>query len=147
MIDQMVSDPGTTQEQLAEQFGLSKGWVWQIVNSQVFKDRLRERANGLIDPMLLRSINEKVEALVGRSLEIMMLKLDDDPKNIPDQLVIRALELSTKAMGLGQVEGHSSPLVNVSLHLEQLGDNLTSLLRRRKQVIEQELISEESKEG
>jgi hypothetical protein len=99
----------------------------------VFRDRLNERLGDLIDPMLKRTVNERIEALVVRTLEIMFLKLDEpDVKKIPDQLVLRALEISTRALGMGRPESEG-PLVNVNVHLEDLGDRLTSLLRKKKQ--------------
>lgn len=143
MIDQLVAEPRTTSKQLSEQFGFTLNWTHQIMLSNCFKERLRERSMESIDPMLLRTVNERVEAVLVVGLELLLVKLDNPPEKVSDNLVLRAIELSTRALGMGNTSHEpQGPLVNVNLHLEDLSDRLTGLLRRKKIAMEKEIAGE-----
>jgi hypothetical protein len=133
MVNLLIANPYLTREQIAEHFGCSAGWVSQIIASNAFQARLAERRAELTDPVLLASVEARFKGLVLRSLEIIFDKLDRPVEQIPDQLVLRALELSLRALDYGR--GEPQPPVapaNVQLHLESLSDNLTRLLQRKK---------------
>ena len=69
---------------------------------------------------------------VLRSLEILQEKLDRPAAQIPDNLALRSLELSSRALGYGTRLEQAAVQVSVENHLEILGDNLVKLLQRKR---------------
>lgn len=133
MIDLILGNPGVSQNSLAAHFGYTASWVSQIISSDAFQSRLAERTKEMVDPVLLQSVEARFKALVMRSQEILMEKLNRPTEEIPDNLAIRALELSARAAGYGaRAEAPPGPAVNINLHLESMGENLTKLLRKKK---------------
>lgn len=133
MIDAIIANPIISQNQLAAMFDYTPGWVSQILSSDSFQAALLERTAEVVDPTLRATVQERFKALVTRSMAILMEKLDRPTSSIPDQLAIRSLELGTRALGYG-ARDVSPPVTPVSmhLHLENLGEGLTTLLRRKK---------------
>jgi hypothetical protein len=98
MIDLILQRPGITQNEVALYLGYSVGWTSSIMNSDAFQARLAERKTELVDPVIVKTIEERMETLAHQSLEIVQKKLQATEN--PD-LAIKALELSTKALGMG----------------------------------------------
>ncbi len=105
MIDLVITQPGITQNKIAEVFGYTAPWVSRIFNSDAFLARLAERKKDLVDPTILMSLDEKLNTLANQSAEILMDKLAT-VKN-PDT-ALKVLELTTKAMGYGARERNLS---------------------------------------
>jgi hypothetical protein len=105
-------------------------WIAQILGSDVIRTRLAERASELIDPVLRASVEQHFNEVVFRTLAILReARPARAAAEIPDNLVIRALEVSTRALGSKE----QTPVqVNVVNHLEVLGENLVKLLQRKK---------------
>ena len=133
MIDLVLANPGISQGEIARLVGYSEGWISQIFNSDVFQTRLASRREALIDPSIRKQIDEGFDGLIQRSLSILKEKLDLPSNLVSDQLAVRTLEIAARARGYGaKIEEPRSTNVNVEVHLEQIGDGLTNLLRRRK---------------
>lgn len=132
MVDLIISNPAISQNELAAHFGYTPGWVSQIISSDAFQARLAERSEQLIDPMIRLSVKQRFESLVLRSMELLQQKLDKPAHQVPDNLVLRTLEVASRAAGYGAKVEVTKTEVNVDVHLEALGNNLTQLLRRRK---------------
>jgi transcriptional regulator with XRE-family HTH domain len=138
MINLIICHRGITQNQIAQHFGYSASWVSQVMSSDAFQARLAERAAEIEDPTIRATVEEGLKGLIARSVEIIKEKLKAEPANIPDNLAIRTLELSTRALGMGA----KAPTVvinntQVENHLEVLGGRLTNLLtRKRVEVLE-----------
>lgn len=98
MIDLLIANPAISQNALAAHFGYTVPWVSRVLNSDAFLARLAERKKDLVDPSVLMTMEEKLKALADKSLEVVMDKLCAVPN--PDT-ALRALELSTKALGYG----------------------------------------------
>lgn len=139
MIDAIISQPTISQNELAHVFGYTPGWVSQIIASDAFQSRLAERTSELVDPTIRATVEDRFKALVLRSLDILRDKLDRPSSSIPDNLAIRSLELGTRALGYGAKDlAPAVPQVSMHLHLEALGDGLTTLLRRKREAIDME---------
>lgn len=134
MINLLLSNRGISQNALAAHFGYSPSWISQVMSSDAFQSRLAERAAEIEDPVLRASIEDGLKGILARSMELLKEKLDKpDP---PDNLVLRSIELSSKALGYGAKE--TTVVVNhneVTNHLEVLGGRLTDLLRNKKSEI------------
>jgi hypothetical protein len=98
MIDLILGNPAIKQNAIAAHFSVSVGWVSRVINSDAFRARLAERKGDLIDPLIIHNMEEKLLGLMDQSLEIVAEKLESSKS--PD-LAIKALELSSKALGYG----------------------------------------------
>lgn len=148
MVDLIIAEPTISQNSLAAHFGYTAGWVSQVIASDAFQSRLAERTSELVDPTIRATVEERFKALVLRSLDILREKLDKPSASIPDQLVVRSLELSSRAMGYGARENPpAAPAVNMHVHLESLGEGLTQLLRRKKSEVFDQENSDDAKEA
>lgn len=133
MINLILANPAISQNQLAAHFGYTASWISQVIASDAFQQKLKERAAELIDPSILESIDNQFKGLVSRSLDILREKLNRPTNDIPDQLALRTLELSSRALGYGaRAETLQRTEVNVEVHLEEMGSNLVKLLQRKK---------------
>jgi transcriptional regulator with XRE-family HTH domain len=130
MINLLIANRGITQNEIARHFGYSASWVSQIMSSDAFQARLMERAAEIEDPTLRATVEEGLKGILARSMELLKKKLNDD--SAPDNLVLRSLELSSRALGYGAREQTVAVQVNVENHLEHLGGRLTELLRSKK---------------
>jgi len=131
MVDLIIADPGISQNELAARFGYSASWVSTIMCSDAFQAKLAERRGEIVDPQLRSNFELQLKGLMSRSMEILAAKLEAPPEYIPDQLALRTLELSTKALGYGARE-QATVQVNVTNHLDSLGGNLVNLLRQKR---------------
>lgn len=125
MIDLIVQNPAISQNELAAIFGYTPCWVSLVMSSDAWKERLAARKAELVDPTIVASLNERFEAMVRRSLDVLNEKLAQPAAAIPDNLALRAAELGAKALGLG---GNApTPPVPVG-RLEQLAERLVGFL-------------------
>jgi hypothetical protein len=132
LIDLIIAHPEYKQYQLAAAFGYTAAWVCQILASDSFQSAFAKRKDELVDPVLAASIEEQFGAMVRRSHEILMEKLNRPANAIPDNLALRTYELGMKGAGYGAKTPEPRVQVNVVSHLETLGTNLESLLRRKR---------------
>lgn len=143
IIDFILANPGVDQNVIAREFDYSIGWVSQMIASDAFQVRLAERAGDLVDPILRRDRDNMFKSLIDRSYEILAEKLRAPANTIPDQLVLRTMELASRAVGYGAREAAvviNTQTNSVNLHLEQMGEGLKNLLRRKRaEVLEGEV--------
>lgn len=105
MIDEMITNPSVSQNTLAALFGYTPGWVSQVMSSDAFANRLEQRKDELVDPQIRLTLNEKMKAMVSRSLDILQKRLEND--NVDPEIAFRAAELGAKSLGLGAKAGPS----------------------------------------
>lgn len=122
MVDAIIQDPAISQNQLADIFGYTAGWVSQVIASDAFQAHLAQRKDELIDPTLRLTIEERFKALVQRSLEVLQEKLAKPTHMIPDQLALQAASLGARSLGLGRADNNAPP--------PQGGDRLQILASR-----------------
>ncbi len=132
MINLIIAHRGISQNALAAHFGYSASWVSQVMSSDAFQARLMERAAELEDPTIKASIEDGLKGMAARSMEILKEKLANPANIVPDNLALRTLELTTRALGYGARESTVNVQVNMEAHLEKLSENLTGLLSRKK---------------
>lgn len=100
MIDLIIQDPTVTSQELAQLFGYSPAWVSRILASDSFQARLASRKSALMDPLIARSLNDRLRAVAIRSMDVIEQKLAAEPSAA---YAMEALELATQ--GLGVVSG------------------------------------------
>ena len=129
MIDILVENPWVHQNQLAAHFGYSPAWISTVMATDLFKAKLAERREQLIDPELRASLKERFEAVVTKSLRVLQEKLE--APTVPDNLVLRAVELGAKALGLGGNAPPPAPTYAPD-HLNNLAGRLLALQARTR---------------
>jgi len=138
MIDYLIANPSTSQGQLALRYGYTQGWVSNIMASDAWQAALAARRQELVDPTLAATLEERFRGMTLQSLERLQEKLS--APQVSDNVVLRALELGAKALGVG---GNAAPKeVPVADRLERLAARLIDLQSgvRQGQVYQAELI-------
>ena len=125
MIDQILANPAISQNELAATFGYTPAWVSLVMSSDAFRERLAERRGEVVDPALTASVEERFRAMTVRSLEVLQEKLSQPATAIPDNLVLKAVELGAKGLGVGGNAPAPAPLPED--RLERLAGRLLSL--------------------
>lgn len=126
MIDMIIEQPAVSQNSLAAVFGYTPSWVSQVMSSDAFRARLEARKDELVDPQLRLTLNEKFNALVTRSLDIIQSKMVHD--SCDPEIAFRAMELGAKALGLG---GNRTQVINIPSpdRLDRLAERLKGLMQ------------------
>jgi len=122
MIDFIIANPGISQGALAARYGYSQSWICNIMASDAWQSAMAARREEIIDPALRLTVDERFRGLTVRSLERLMEKLD--APQVSDQVVLRAVELGAKAMGVG---GNAPPVAPPQDHLARLAERLIEL--------------------
>lgn len=134
MIDYIIANPGCTQNALAARYGYSPGWISNVMASDAWQSAMAARRTELVDPTLAATIDERFRALTERSLTRLMEKLD--APQVSDNVVLRAVELGARAMGVG---GNAGPPAPPQDHLAQLANRLIDLQSRIRSATPQPL--------
>ena len=106
MIDLLLQSPDARASELAEIFGYSEGWVCSIMLSDSFQARYAERKQALVSPLLTRSLNERLDSVAHRSLEVLEKKLQEAPSA---SLALETLGLAISGMGSARGSGFGAP--------------------------------------
>ena len=125
MIDIIVENPWVHQNHLASHFGYSPAWISTVMATDMFKAKLAQRREEVVDPALKASLEERFRGVVETSLRVLHEKLSQPV--VPDNLVLRAVELGAKALGLGGHAAPPPPTVNANEALNNLATRLLAL--------------------
>ena len=128
MIDFMLANPGCTLAQIAARYGYTVGWICNVQASDAFKAAFAARREEMVDPILHQSINEHFEGVTRLSLQRLQEKLEQP--QVSDNVVLRAVELGARAMGVG---GNAPPPPAAQDHLARLADRLLELQSKVRQ--------------
>ena len=126
MIDFIIANPGVTQNVLAARYGYSVGWVSNVMASDAWQSALAARRAEICDPVLVASVEERFKGITLLSLERLKQKLE--APQVSDNVVLRAVELGAKALGVG---GNAAAVqVPQGDHLAALANRLIDLQSR-----------------
>ena len=125
MIDFIIANPGITQNHLAARYGYSVGWVSNVMASDAWQSAMAARRSEICDPVLVATVEERFRGVTLLSLERLKQKLE--APQVSDNVVLRAVELGAKAMGVG---GNAPPPPPSGDHLAQLATRLIELQSR-----------------
>jgi hypothetical protein len=99
MIDLILAEPTVSYAELAEIFGFSQRWISHVVSSDAFKARLAERKGALADPIISRSINERLRGVTVKAIDLISEKLSSEDAGAA--YALDALGIATSAMKQG----------------------------------------------
>lgn len=125
MIDFIIGNPGCSQNTLAARYGYSPGWVSNVMASDAWQSALAARRAEICDPVLVATVEERFRGITLLSLERLRDKLE--APQVSDQVVLRAVELGAKALGVG---GNAAPPPPNGDHLAALANRLIELQSR-----------------
>jgi hypothetical protein len=127
----LAANPLLDQGDLAEIFDYSPSWISTILCSDMFQSLLAEEMEKSEFGSEFRG-NAKLQlaGLLERSMEVLRKKLDKAPEQIPDQLALQTARMAAGALDMGPKR---ASIHETHIHLETLGENLVSLLRRKKE--------------
>ena len=114
MIDLLVAEPTVKQNDLAAIFDRTPCWISQVINSDAFQARLEERRTALIDPTIVASIRERLQAVADISLQKVLEKVGSPIQIVSDDFLLKTAEFATKALGYG-ARAQSTSDVNVAV--------------------------------
>lgn len=140
LIDLIIANPGASQGQLARMIGYTQPWVCTVMSSDAFKARLNARRAEVIDPVLVATVKERMDALANRSVEVLLEKLSGPISTIDNNLALKAAELGAKSLGMGVAQ--TSVKVGISTSID-LGEAIREGHARRQALIEGEILSGE----
>lgn len=124
MIDFIIANPAVKQMDLAMRYGYSQGWVSNIMASDAWQAQYAKRREEVLGPVLAHTAKERMEALVLRSQEVLMAKLESP--TVADATVLKAMELGARSLGMGAQQ--STP--QAPADLAALAERLVSLQRK-----------------
>lgn len=109
IIDEIIANPGITEQELGDKFGYSKVWISRLICSDAFQQRLALRKGEIIDPMLTATVEERLRGVTMQAIQVVEDKLEatGDPK-----LAIQFLNLTVAARGYGARGGQPAPIQN-----------------------------------
>ena len=125
MIDYIIANPGITQNHLASRYGYTVGWVSNVMASDAWQSAMAARRTEICDPVLVATVEERFRGITLLSLERLKQKLEAPA--VSDNVVLKALELGAKAMGVG---GNAPAAPPGQDHLAQLANRLIELQSR-----------------
>lgn len=102
MIELMIAHPEYTHAQFAKAFGRQPQWFASVLASKSFQEVLEPRRDEIADPGLAATLEERMRALAMQSLEVLQGKLNGP--NVQDATILKALEIGTKSLGMGQAQ-------------------------------------------
>lgn len=126
LIDQLIAQPWTSQNEIAAHFGYTAAWISTIMQSDAFQAKLAERREAIIDPALRLSVEERFRGVIARSMEVLQEKLSLPYHMVSDEVALRAADMGAKYM-VAQVKNQQPPRPPVGDRLAELAQRLTAL--------------------
>lgn len=115
IIEEIILHPMITQRELARRCGRSEYWMSCIVNSDAFKQRLEERKEELVDPIIRASVEQRLQAVAEMALDRLVDKLEGPgPHKIIDLVAAAKLGVGDRNMV------NSKPAVQNNLYVVHL---------------------------
>lgn len=102
MVDLLITRPMISVKDVAQVFGYSVPWVSRLLRSDAFREMVAARKTELRDPILLQGLETRLGALADQAIDVLEEKL---ATNGSADVALKALEASTRGLGLGQAKG------------------------------------------
>jgi hypothetical protein len=129
LVEWLVVHPGATHAEIGAAYGRPAGWFSTIVVTSEFQDAMGPRRAEIDNPGVTTTLEERFQALVVRSVDILQSKLS--VANPDPLLTLEAAKLGVRALGLGNAGRDTKP-VEGGQSLETLADRLTALVVNRR---------------
>lgn len=124
MIDYILANPGAGLRDIGARYGYTIGWISNVMASDAWKAAMAARRTEMVDPVLAATITQRFEGVTRLSLQRLQEKLE--APQVSDMVVLKAVELGAKAMGIGG-NAAAVPVPPPADHLVQLATRLIAL--------------------
>ena len=111
LIDMVLAQPTLSQGQLAAIFGYTQSWLSIIMNSDAVRERMEARRKEVVDPVLLATTRDRLEALAQKSAEVLLEKM---AVSADGNLAVKVLDVTSRALGYGARPAGAQVQVNVA---------------------------------
>lgn len=101
LADMVLTNPDMSRRELALIFDKSPTWIQYVINSGAFQVFLEERRKELVDPVIRLTLEDRINTLANLSADVLMEKLSQPAVMVSERTALRALEVTTKALGYG----------------------------------------------
>lgn len=118
-IDWMLANPDKRQADMARHFEVTESWLSQVIHSDVFQEKWRQRRNGFaarVDSTLV----EKLEAIGHVALDRMAAKLEDKDTGdlVPISTLLETSSMVMKSLGFtAPKDGRGGSQSHLHLHV------------------------------
>jgi len=129
MVELMLQHPGYGHKELAAAFGRPASWMASVLASDSFQSALDPVRHLIHDPSLTASLNERYKALAIRTSNVLLEKMDKT--EISELLVLKASEISIKALGMGTAMALPAP-TQQRAGVETLAERLLEAMATKK---------------
>lgn len=129
VVQWLLAHPGATHAEIGTAYGRPAGWFSTILVTEEFQQALDPFRGAVRNPSVTASIEERMQSMLVRSLDIIQTKMSAGGGDA--MLALEAAKLSTKALGMGQAGRDNKP-VEAASTLETLADRLTSLVANKR---------------
>lgn len=131
LADLRILNPGMKLIELAAHFGRSPAYLSTLMATDAFQAILARRREVLEMPLLREELDARFKAVTQRSLEVLQEKLSLPSAQIPDALILKAVELGAKGANLPGFVAATQPTPVPA------GDRLATLAQRLENLIPQ----------
>ena len=130
LIEFLIAHPGMPLKSVASAFGRTMSWLSSVVASDSFQSALDPRRGEVLDPFFTATMDERFRALALRSGHILLEKLDQ--REVSDHVVLKATELSIKALGMGIAPPVAAPAGEPKLTVAEKMEQAMAEMDRRQ---------------
>ena len=129
LVQWILAHPGATHAEIGQAYGRPAGWFSTVLVMAEFQAALDPFRSEITDPAIIATIDERLQALMLRSVDVLQAKLSvASPGDAP---VLEAAKIGVRALGLGNA-GREGPTQAAPQSLEAMADRLTALVVNRQ---------------
>lgn len=138
LVDLILMRPELTQKELARELGRTPQWVYLTINSTVFQERLAARKTELVDPTILATIDDKLQAVASKSMDLLLEKINITTETSD---LLSAVSIATKALGYGAGRNiNQTNIANFVVALPPKAENSSNWLNEHRPQILQDQV-------
>lgn len=129
LVQWILAHPGATHGEIGQAYGRPAGWFSTVLVMAEFQAALDPFRGEIQDPAIIATIEERLQALMLRSVDVLQAKMSVASPG--DALVLEAAKIGVRALGLGNA-GREGPAQAAPQSLEAMADRLTALVVNRQ---------------
>lgn len=126
----IIEEPGRSHSYYAAAFGRNAAWFASVLASNAFQSRLDTCRDMIADPSISGTLEERFRALAVQSLNVLQAKMDG--KEVSDFLVTKAVDLSVKALGMGQFAAPVTPQEAAPTGAEAVAERIMAAMAKQR---------------
>lgn len=116
VIDMIIANPTLKQGEIAKAVGRSQAWLSIVMNGDMFKARLAERKEEIVDPALRATVDDRFRAVANGASEEFLRRLELAPNSIRTKDLVDAMSVTSSGLGMGP---SSQPTFQQNLYVVQ----------------------------